>query len=157
MSTHRYRWFGVFLVLACSSCGWKVGKMPDTRLSVGDVGGASAFPGLRAALRSGLSRRLAERGIESGPQIVLQVRSAVISPHSGAAGAGTVAFDTSVTVFAHVPDRIGCEAEVVVRRLWAAPGVAADTASARDAAVSWLADEVSVRVVDVLAGKAACQ
>ena len=157
MSTLACRGAFLVLALASSGCGWKVGKMPAMQLSMGTVNGAAVAPGLRAGLRAGIARHLAKRGIESGLPITLEVRSSSLSPHSGVVDVGTVAFRVQLNVVASVQGREGCVAEIEVSRLWVAPGVAADSSAARDAAVSWVADEVSVRVVDVLAGKQECQ
>ena len=157
MSTPACRTACLALILLLSGCGWKVGAMPTPHLSAGPVGGATVAPGLHTALQAGMTRHLAKRGIDPGPPITLEVRSSSLSPHSGVADVGTVAFRAQLEVIAYVEGRPGCVAEIEVSRLWVAPGVAADSSAARDAAVSWLADEVSVRVVDVLAGKQECQ
>jgi hypothetical protein len=142
-------------------CGWRFGPPPVGPLDPGTFTGAAIEPGLRAALRRGVSDALRYRGVSAGgPTIDGEIRSFAQQPvalgRSVTGETATFGYLAELTIAARVDARPGCHVEASGQRAWSAAD-ALTVSRERDDAVRELAAEVAARAVDLILGDPRCR
>lgn len=144
--------------LLAGGCGWRAGAPPGASFAVGSVSGATVEPGLRAGIEGALVAGLRERGIGAGgPRVDVEIVAVEHTPEA-AVGGGTVAWRGRLEVRAIVPERPGCELDVLRVATWVDPGPGpGEAADRREQAVQELARRVADGIVDGLLAMEACR
>lgn len=150
------------LLLACAvcglaGCGWRFGPPATGPLDPGEFRGATVEPGLRAALRRGVSDALRLRGVApGGPAISGEIVAFEQRPDAVGGPDRTLGYVAEMTLVATVDGRTGCSVRASGRRAWSGTTPVA-ASQARERAVAALASEVASRAVDRILGDPACR